>query len=133
MAGGFMNRRISGLVLLTVFSLYASGAYAAYDQSTVKAVMKKNVSTMGALKKAVDSSDFQSAETAFRTFADNMKDLTAMTPPKGSKDDWDAVINEFIGTALKGAEASAQKDTAKVKQALDGLQALMKKGHSEFK
>ena len=128
-----MNRRVFGLVLMTVFSVYATGAFAEYDQSTVKAVMKKNVSTMGALKKAIDSSDFQSAETAFRAFAVNMKELTGMTPPKGSKDDWDAVINEFIGTALKGADASAQKDSAKVKQALDGLQALMKKGHSEFR
>ena len=131
--GGIMNKFLSGLAVLMIFSFCAGSAFAEYDQSTVKSVMKKNVSTMGSLKRAVEASDFKGAETAFRTFANDMKELTKMTPPKGTKEEWDAVISEFVDAAQKGADASVQKDSAKIKEVLNNLQALQKKGHMEFK
>jgi len=127
-------KRINAIVpVLLIVLIFAASAYADYDQSAVKAVMKTNIATMSTLKKALNESDFSGAAQAFNTFASNMKPLSQMTPPKGSKADWNAVINEFVAVAQSGAKSSGERNLDKAKKALDDLQALMKKGHGEFK
>jgi hypothetical protein len=133
LSGGIMNRQSTIITAFMLAFIFTAGAYADYDSSAVKAIMKNNVGALNMLKKAVNESDFKSAGKAFETFANNMKPLLQMTPPHGSKADWDASINEFIATAQTGAKVSGESDIEKVKKALNDLQTIMKKGHGEFK
>jgi soluble cytochrome b562 len=128
-----MKRHMIIIAAFLFAFIFTAQSYADYDTSAVRTIMRNNYDTLNLLKKAVKAEDFQNAEQAFKTIANGMQPLLKMTPPRGSKSEWDASINQFIAAAVTGAKVSSERNIDKVKKALDDLQAIMKKGHSEFK
>jgi hypothetical protein len=119
------------LMILTVFALQAFAQD--YDKDMVREVMKANGKAMGAINEALDADDFFMAATKLMEVAQSMKSLDAVTPPKGSKEEWDGIHGDLVKAAFKGIGACGEEDADKVKQYLGEIGALIKEGHKAFR
>lgn len=126
-------KKICGAALLALLVLSGASAQAAYDSAKVVDVMHVNGGSLRAAKAGIDATDPKAAADAFNAIATADKSLLGMNPPKGSKADWDALFNQLIAAAQKGATAATAKDWDGAKAALANLRTIMGKGHGEFR
>lgn len=131
-----MTRKLKALLAVLVLIAAIVGPLAAqtnYDRDVVVQVMRENASTLGQVRAALNRGDFFAAASGFWKFAEGQNRIKAFTPPKGSKAEWDRVLDEFISAALRGVGASGEKDAAKGLAVLAELQRLNQSGHAMFR
>ena len=121
---------VGAIVLLLVV---AALVYANYDKVKVVAFMQEARALVGKTQTALKNSDFPAAEAAFTRYAEGAAAMKEFAPLKGTKADWDKVLDGFAASAKKGAAASAAKDAAKADEALKELLAFSREGHSKFR
>jgi hypothetical protein len=56
-----------------------------------------------------------------------------VTPPEGSKEQWDSIHDALINSAFKGIGACGAKDDIAIKQAMREMIKLRDEGHKLFK
>jgi hypothetical protein len=61
------------------------------------------------------------------------KNLDSVTPPEGSKEQWDSIHDALINLAFKGTGACGAKDDIAIKQAMREMIKLRDEGHKLFK
>lgn len=129
-----MEKRYIVAVTVVILALLGMQAFAQeYDKDMVVKVMRANGAAMKAINEAVKAGDFFTAATTLMEVAQNMKSLDAVTPPKGTKEEWDAIHGDLVKAAFKGIGACGEEDADMVKQYVGEVGALIKKGHGVFK
>lgn len=131
-----MTRKLVSFFLvlaLVVASVVPLAAQTGYDRAVVVQVMRDNASTLGQVRTALNRGDFFAAASGFWKFAEGQNRIKQFTPPKGSKAEWDKVLDEFVSTALRGVGAAGEKDAAKGLAVLAELQKLNQSGHAMFR
>ena len=122
------------LVLILLFSsVLPLTAQSSYDRTVVVQVMRDNASILGQVRTALNKGDFFAAASGFWKFAEGQNRISAYTPPKGSKAEWDRILDQFVSTALRGVGAAGEKDSAKGLAILAELQKLNQSGHAMFR
>jgi hypothetical protein len=126
------------VAILLVVALVAAfvvplAAQSTYDRAVVVQVMRDNAATLGQVRTALNKGDFFTAASGFWKFAEGQNRIKQYTPPKGSKAEWDRVLDEFVSAALRGVGAAGEKDKAKGLAVLAELQKLIQTGHAMFK
>ena len=131
-----MTRKLVSFFLvlaLVVASVVPLAAQTGYDRAVVVQVMRDNASTLGQVRTALNRGDFFAAASGFWKFAEGQNRIKQFTPPKGSKAEWDKILDEFVSTALRGVGAAGEKDAAKGLAVLAELQKLNQSGHAMFR
>ena len=128
-----MNKKYVVVVWVALLVLMATQAFAEYDKDLVVKAMKSNGASMGAIKEATKNGDFFTVAENLMQIAKNMKSLENVTPPKGSKDEWDKNHETLIKSALKGIGACGEEDADKVNQYVGEIGKLIKEGHGMFR
>ena len=121
---------ISMVIMLAFTSVQV---FADYDSDTVVAVMRDNLSSMGALKSAVANSDFYEAAQAFMALAEGSYKIKDFTPYRGTQADWTATHEALINAAFEGIGACGLQDIDGVKTAMAKIGAFNKGGHGDHK
>jgi parvulin-like peptidyl-prolyl isomerase len=135
MEAGMKRKRVSILLVLAIFAAFAVplAAQTTYDRAVVVQVMRDNATTLGQVRSALNRDDFFAAAAGFWKFAEGQNRIMQYTPPKGSKAEWDKVLDQFVSTALRGVGAAGEKDRAKGLAVLAELQRLNQSGHAMFR
>lgn len=131
-----MTRKLVSFFLvlaLVAAAVVPLAAQTGYDRAVVVQVMRDNASTLGQVRTALNRGDFFAAASGFWKFAEGQNRIKQFTPPKGSKAEWDKVLDEFVSTALRGVGAAGEKDSAKGLAVLAELQKLNQSGHAMFR
>lgn len=128
-----MMRKLFVVCWVVIFTMTAVQSFAEYNKEHVVNVMRANGASMGALKKAIESKDFFAAAETLMDIAKTMKSLETMTPPKGSKEEWDKNHQTLINMALKGIGACGDQDSDKLNEYFGEINKLIKEGHGMFK
>ncbi len=130
-----MSKKTKRIVVGIVVLLLAVTAlvWANYDKVKVVAAMREAGGLVGKTQTALKDSDFAAAEENFKKYAAAFAALKEYTPLKGTKADWDKVLDSFVSAAEKGAKAAAAKDAAGAGEAMKALLALRGEGHSKFR
>lgn len=128
-----MMKKLFSVCCMMIFSLLAVQGFADYSKEQVANVMQANAVSMGVLKKATDNNDFFMAAETLMDIAKAMKSLETMTPPKGSKEEWDKNHQMLINMALKGIGACGDQDSDKLNEYIGEINKLIKEGHGMFK
>jgi hypothetical protein len=124
------------VVFVLAIALVAAGTVAAqtmYDQAVVVQVMRANATLLGQVRTALNRADFFAAAEGFWKFAEGQNRIMKFTPPKGSKAEWDNVLDQFVSLALRGVGTAGEKDAVKGLQILADLQKLNQAGHAMFR
>jgi hypothetical protein len=121
------------VLFVVIFVVCATQSFAEYDKELVVKVMQANGANMGELKKAIEGKDFFMAAETLMAIAKDMKSLEAVTPPKGSKEEWDANHQLIIDTAFKGIGACGEQDLDKLNEYVGEIGKLIKEGHGMFR
>jgi len=106
---------------------------AQYNKDLVVKTMRSNVSLLGPLNAAVNSSDFYTAALRLMDLAQNFKALEDVDPPKGSKAEWNRIHADLIRAAFRGVGACGDQDLPGLKAEVAAIMALNKEGHDKFK
>jgi parvulin-like peptidyl-prolyl isomerase len=135
MEAGMTRKHVAIILLLALVAAFAVplAAQTTYDRAVVVQVMRDNASILGQVRTALNRGDFFAAATGFWRFAEGQNRIMQFTPPKGSKAEWDKVLDEFVSTALRGVGAAGEKDAAKGLAVLAELQRLNQAGHAMFR
>jgi hypothetical protein len=135
MEAGMTRKYVSIILLLALVAAFAVplAAQTTYDRAVVVQVMRDNASTLGQIRTALNRGDFFAAASGFWKFAEGQNRIMQFTPPKGSKAEWDKVLDEFVSTALRGVGAAGEKDATKGLAVLAELQRLNQSGHAMFR
>lgn len=128
-----MMKKLFVVLWVVLFTLVAAQSFADYSKEQVVSVMQANAASMGALKKATESKDFFMAAETLMDIAKAMKSIETMTPPKGSKEEWDKNHQTLINMALKGIGACGDQDSDKLNEYVGEINKLIKEGHRMFK
>jgi hypothetical protein len=128
-----MKKRYVIILSVVVVALLATQVFAEYDKDMVVEAMKSNGAAMGDLKQAAKDEDFFTAAEKLMELAKNMKSLEAMTPTKGSKEDWDKNHGALIKAAFKGIGACGDEDTKALNTYIGEIGTLIKEGHGMFR
>ena len=131
-----MNRKLVSILLLLVLTVAFATPLAAqttYDRAVVVQVMRDNASTLGQVRTALNQGNFFAAASGFWKFAEGQNRIMQYTPPKGSKAEWDRLLDQFVSTALRGVGAAGEKDAAEGLAVLAELQRLNQSGHATFR
>ena len=128
-----MKKKSVIVLSVVVVVLFATQVFAEYDKDMVVKAMKSNGAAMGDLKKAAEDGDFFMAAEKLMEVAKNMKSLEAMTPEKGSKEDWNTNHDALIKAAFKGIGACGEEDVGKLNTYIDEISGLIKEGHGMFR
>lgn len=118
---------------IVVVALFAVQVLAEYDKDLVVKAMQLNGVAMGELKKATENKDFFMAAEKLMEIAKNMKSLEAMTPTKGSQEDWNTNHGALIKAAFKGIGACGDEDAEALNTYIGEIGALIKEGHRLFR
>ena len=124
------------LILLSVFLFLAFASvqvFADYESDTVVAVMRTNLSSMGALKSAVANGDFYGAAQAFMAFAEGSNKIKDFTPYRGTQAEWTATHEALINAAFEGIGACGRQDLGGVNAAFAKIGEYNKAGHGSHK
>jgi len=81
------------------------------------------------LSMAKKNGDFFHIAEQLMELAKTMKSLEVVTPPLGSKDDWDSIHGKIIEAAFQGIGACGAEDIEKLKSSLNEIKQLEYKGH----
>lgn len=128
-----MRKRYIVLLCVVAVMLFATQVFADYDKDMVIKVMKSNGANMGAINKAMKDGDFFTAAEKLMGIAQDMKSLDAVTPKKGTKEQWDNIHQGIINAAFKGIGACGEGDGEKLGMYMGELGGLIKEGHGMFK
>lgn len=128
-----MKKNCVIVLSLVLVMLFATQVFAEYDKDMAVKVMQANGASMGAIKQALKDNDFFAAAEKLMDIAKNMKSLDALTPPKGSKEDWDKIHGDLIKAAFKGIGACGEEDSEKLNMYIGEIGKLIKEGHGMFK
>jgi hypothetical protein len=128
-----MKKRYIFAVCLVVLMVFATQVFAEYDRDMVVKAMRLNGAAMGVLQKATGDGDFFTAAEKLMEIAKNMKSLDAVTPKKGSKEDWDKIHGAIIKAAFKGIGACGDEDAEALNKYIGEIGALIKEGHGMFR
>ena len=128
-----MIKKLVVVLCVVVFAVIATQSFAEYDKELVVKVMQANGANMGALKKSIEGKDFFMAAETLMAIAKDMKSLEAVTPPKGSKEEWDANHQALINAAFKGIGACGEQDVDKLNEYVAEVGKLIKEGHGMFR
>ncbi len=128
-----MKKRYVIALGVVVLILFATQVFAEYDKDMVVKAMRANGAAMGELKKAAEAGDFFAAAENLMGIAKNVKSLDAVTPPKGSKEEWDKIHGDLIKSAFKGIGACGEEDKENLNKYIDEIGALIKEGHGMFR
>jgi len=120
-------------VLMGSILFFTQMAIAVYDGAQVKTSMEKAGRLFTDLKVKVASKDYYAAAERFMDIAKLFKDLDSVTPPEGSKEQWDSIHDALINSAFKGIGACGAKDDIAIQQAIGELIKLRDEGHKLFK
>ena len=88
---------------------------------------------MGAIKKASEDGDFFTAAEKLMEIAKAIKSLDAVTPKKGTKEEWDRIHGDLINAAFRGIGACGEEDSEKLNAAMGEIGAFIKEGHGIFR
>lgn len=128
-----MTKKLFILLSVVVFAVFATQSFAEYDKELVVKVMQANGANMGELKKAIEGKDFFMAAEALMAIAKEMKSIEEVTPPKGSKEEWDNNHQMLINAAFKGIGACGEQDLDKLNEYVGEVGKLIKEGHGMFR
>ena len=112
---------------------FSVGLFADYDKDAVVKVMRANGALFGQLNAAAGQKNFALASEKLTALAAGMRPLLDMTPPKGSKEDWDKDLKVFIDAADRGNEACKKEDAAALQTSIAELRTAMQQGHKAFR
>ena len=128
-----MKKRLGLILCIVVLTLLATQVFAEYDEAKVKKVMQTNGAHMGVLQKAAKNNDFFLAAETLMNIAKEMKSLDEVSPPKGSKEDWDKSHQIIINMAFQGIGACGEEDSEKLSMYIGEIGKLIKEGHGVFR
>jgi hypothetical protein len=124
---------ILSVLVVAVAFVVPVAAQTTYDRAVVVQVMRDNASILGQVRTALNRGDFFAAASGFWKFAEGQNRIMQFTPPKGSKAEWDKILDQFVSAALRGVGAAGEKDAAKGLAVLAELQRLNQSGHAMFR
>jgi hypothetical protein len=125
-----------GLLILTVLLLVtflAPQAFAQYNRTAVVNAMRNSYGLVQEINKAIGSQDYYTAGVKLMGLAEVHKALTEVSPPKGSKAEWDRIHNDLVAAAFRAIGAAGERDAAKLQAEMGRIFALNKEGHDKFK
>jgi hypothetical protein len=128
-----MKKRAVITLCVVVSMVFATQIFAEYDKDMVVKVMQANGAAMGAIKEATEASEFFTVAEKLMEIAKNMKSLEAVTPEKGSKEEWDRNHDDLIKAAFKGIGACGEEDVESLNMYVGEIGALIKEGHGMFR
>lgn len=124
------------VVVLAVFLLLVSAALGfgqQYDKDAAIALMQDNFVELGNLNKAVTAGNFEQAGLSLVRMAANISRLINITPPKGTKAEWEANIRAFLTAAWNGISACVNQDLAGLQAAAAQVKARQSACHRIFR
>jgi hypothetical protein len=113
--------------------LLTQSVFAGYDSAATKAVMKQNVKDIQELQKRAAAKDYFGTAEKFMDLAKAFKTLDQVTPPKGTKVQWQQNHDGLINAAFRGIGACGAGDDAGIKAAIGELIRYRNEGHKIFK
>jgi len=125
-----------GLLILTAVALLALAApqvFADYSRSDAVTVMRASRQYMQEISAAIGKQDFHEAAGLLMELAQGHQSLTQMSPPGGSKAEWDRINSEMVAAAYRAIGAIGQGDTAKLQAEMGRISAMNREGHSTFR
>lgn len=128
-----MKKKNVLVVAAVLFFVTTMAAFAEYNQSEVKRVMRDSIQLMKSTGIAAESKDYQAAGESLMKLAQGMILIKDYTPLRGSKADWDATMEAFINAAFKGIGACGNKDIDNLNAAISELKRLNYQGHKAHK
>ena len=130
-----MTKRIARVVMVAGILLMAASAFAfaEYDRDRVVQVMRENVGLMGEISEAAEAEDWELAAFKLFDIARGMIDIRRFDPPRGSKREWEATMNEFVNAAFIGIGACGEQDSEGLQMAITKLRQLNREGHGDHK
>ena len=120
-------------VVLVLLAFVSISAFAEYNRDHVVGVMRGNLALIGEIGAAADAKDWVLAAQKLFAISDGMVGIKVYDPPRGSKADWVATIDEFVFTAYMGIGACGANDVDALKASIAKLRALNKEGHTDHK
>jgi hypothetical protein len=127
-----MQKRSIILLCVVVLMLCVTQTFAEYDQALVSKAMGSNMANLLEVKKAARAGNFFMVAEKLMEIAKTIKSLDAVTPLKGTKEDWDRMHKTVIKTVFKAIGACGEGDIEKLNTSLDEIGALIQKGHGMF-
>lgn len=121
---------IISLLLVIGISFFV---FAEYDRDRVVQVMRNNVALMGAIGDAAKSENWELAAQKLFELAEGMIDVRQFDPPRGSKEDWDDTMTQFVSAAYRGIGACGARDSDGLQEAIGQLLQLNRQGHGAHK
>jgi hypothetical protein len=85
------------------------------------------------VKNAMKDEEYFAIAENFMEIAKAFKSLDEVTPPRGSKEEWDAIHGDLIKAAFRGIGACGNEDLDALQPVFDELTEFMKQGHRVFK
>ena len=128
-----MKKKYVMTLCVIVLALFATQVFAEYDKEMVVKAMKANGANMKAVNQAAKDGDFFTAAEKLMEIAIAMKSLDAVTPNKGSKEQWDTIHGNLINAAFRGIGACGEEDSEKLNAAIGEIGAFIKEGHGIFR
>ncbi len=128
-----MKKKNVLIVAAVLFFVTTIAAFAEYNQSEVKRVMRDSIQLMKSTGTAAEAKDYQAAGESLMKLAQGMILIRDYTPPRGSQADWDATMEAFINAAFKGIGACGNKDIDGLNTAISELKRLNYQGHKAHK
>jgi hypothetical protein len=116
------------------FFVSALSAFAQqYDHDAVVKVMRNNAASLGAITAAAGKNDYSVAAEKLVSIASGMQSLLALSPPKGSKEEWDKDLKALLNAVYRGIGSCGNQDAAGLQTAINDIKAAMKNGHQAFR
>lgn len=128
-----MKKKAVFVAVLLAFLVITPRVFAQYNRELVVSVMRDNVRLMGDINSAARTEDFYTAAVRLMELAEGFKSLEAVSPPKGSKAEWDRIHNELIEAAFRGIGACGERDGNKLQAEIAVILALNQEGHAKFR
>ena len=128
-----MQKRWIMMLCVVVLLLVSAQTFAEYNKDMAVKAMQANAANLGDIKKAAGDKDFFTVAEKLMEIAKTFKSLDALTPPKGTKEDWDKIHDDLIKATFKGIGICGEEDKQKLNTAIEEIGALIKQGHSMFR
>ncbi len=121
------------VIALALMSVVFGVAFAEYNRDQVVSVMRGNVSLVGQIGEAAAAEDWVLAAQKLFAISEGMVGIKDYDPPRGSKADWVATIEEFVFAAYHGIGACGANDAEALQESIAKLRLLNRQGHGAHK
>lgn len=119
------------IVFLCSLPLFSSSGHD--HTKPVHRIMHEIASSMNLLNKAAKRRDYRKAKVELKKIAASFKELDAVNPRKGSKEEWDAIHGEIIMLAGQGVEACEKRDWRRLNEIVELIEEQETAGHFKFR